>query len=373
MEPTMTSNCSYLYGVVPADQAKDFGPIGLDGEEVRTVSDGGIGIVISTAAPVAFFEIPPEKTLQYLAHHQRVLERVMLDCTVVPVKFGTFCEKARDDAEVVRILRCGGKEFAGALESYAGKAEFDVAVSWADLKSILAEIARDETVVSMKARIDNHAEATVEQRVRLGQLVKELLDRKNKATAERLLVTLRTKWRNIVVNPTRDDSAVLNAAVLIDRAEQAEFDRVLEQLNRSYDDRLTFRRVGPLPPYSFATAEVKTVQASRLDAARRLLGLGESASLAEIKGAYRRMLQELHPDRNTRAGAAERLQDISAAHELLEEYALNFKHTFNAAQVSPVIVTVRSLDDLLAKGAGAKVSMGRDPSRRGDCVGAAAA
>jgi hypothetical protein len=158
--------------------------------------------------------------------------------------------------------------------------------------------------------------------------------------------------------------------VLIDRAEEAEFDQVLEQLNRSYDDRLKFRRVGPLPPYSFATAEVKTVQAGRLDAARRLLELGESASLAEIKGAYRRLLQELHPDRNTEAGAADRLQDISAAHELLEEYALNFKHTFNAAQVSPVIVTVRSLDDLRA---GSKVSTGRDPSRRRDCVGATAA
>ena len=369
----MTSNCSYLYGVVPAHQAKDFGPIGLGGEDVRTVSDGGIGIVISTAAPVAFSEIPPEKTLQYLAQHQRVLERVMLDGTVVPVKFGTFCENAQDDAEVVRILRSGRKQFADALEGYAGKVEFDVAVSWADLKSVLVEIARDQTVVSMKARIANHAEATVEQRVRLGQLVKELLDQKNRAAADRLVVSLRTKWRNIVVNPTRDDSAVLNAAVLIGRAEEAEFDQVLEQLNRSYDDRLKFRRVGPLPPYSFATAEVKTVQAGRLDAARRLLGLGESASLAESKAAYRRLLHELHPDRNTDALAADRLGDISAAHELLEEYALNFKHTFNAAQVSPVIVTVRSLDDLLAKGAGPRVSTGRDPSRRRDCVGAAAA
>jgi DnaJ-domain-containing protein 1 len=366
----MATNCNYLYGVVPAEVSKNFGPIGLDSGNVRTVSDGGIGIVISTAAPVAFSEIPPEKTLQYLAQHQRVLERVMLDCTVVPVKFGTFCEITQNDAEVVRILRSGAKEFADALESYAGKVEFDVAVSWADLKSVLAEIARDETVVSMKARIANHAEATVEQRIRLGQLVKELLDQKSKAAADRLVVSLRTKWRNIVVNPTRDDSAVLNAAVLIDRADQAEFDQVLEQLNRSYDDRLKFRRVGPLPPYSFATAEVKTVQASRLDAARRALRVGESASLAEIKGAYRRLLQEVHPDRNTDPRAADSLKDISAAYELLEEYALNFKHTFNGEHDAPVIVTVRSLEDLRAT---AITSRPRDQSRRRECVGTEAA
>jgi DnaJ-domain-containing protein 1 len=370
METTMASNCNYLYGVVPAEGAKDFGPIGLNGEEVRTVSDGGLGIVASKASRIPLSEIPPEKTLQYLAQHQRVLERVMLDCTVVPVKFGTFCEEAQNDAEVVRILRSGRREFAAALESYAGKVEFDVAVSWADLKSVLAEIARDETVVSMKAQIANHPEVTTEQCVRLGRLVKELLDQKNKAITDRLVVSLRTKWRNIVVNPTRDDSAVLNAAVLIDRAEEAEFDRILEQLNRSYDDRLKFRRVGPLPPYSFATAEVKTVQASRLDAARRLLGLDESASLAEIKVAYRRLLQEVHPDRNTETRAADRLKDISAAYELLEEYALNVRHTFNAAQDGPVIVTVRSLDDLRA---GLRVSTGCDQSRRRDCVGFAAA
>jgi hypothetical protein len=363
----MATNCNYLYGVVPAEAAETFGPIGLDGGNVRTVSDGGIGIVASNAARIPFAEVAPEKTLQYLAQHQRVLERVMLGSPVIPLKFGTYAD---DDGQVLEILRAGRNEFAGALEKYADKVEVDLAAFWADLKSVLAEIASDEAVISAKARIGNQAQATTAQRVRLGQLVKELLDQKNKAIAARLLVRLRTKWQNIVVNPARDDSVVLNAAVLIDHAEEAEFDQILEQLDRCYDSRINFRRVGPLPPYSFATAEVKTVQASRLDAARQALGLGESASLAEIKGAYRRLLQELHPDRNTEAGAADRLQDISAAYELLEEYALNFKHTFNAAQVSPVIVTVRSLDDLRA---GARVSTGHEQSRRQDCVRVAAA
>lgn len=363
----MATNCNYLYGVVPGDGAKEFGPIGLDGGDVHTVSDGGIGIVTSKADRIPFSTISPEKTLRYLSQHQRVLEQVMLDWPVIPLKFGTYADDAR---LVLRILRYGRDAFAAALERYAGKAEMDLAACWADLKSVLAEIARDEAVISLKAQIAGHPEVTTEHRVRLGQLVKELLDQKNKAIAERLLVTLRTKWRNIVVNPTRDDSTVLNAAVLIDRAEEAEFDHILDQLDRCYDSRINFRRVGPLPPYSFATAEIKTVEASRLDAARRLLGLGESASLAEIKGAYRRLLQEVHPDRNTDPQAADRLKAISAAYELLEEYALNFKHTFNGDQDAPVIVTVRSLEDLRAAGS---VPARRDQSRRQECVGVEAA
>ena len=363
----MTLKCSYLYGVVPADKAKDFGPIGLDGGDVRTVSDGGIGIVASNATRIPFAEVAPERTLQYLAQHQRVLERVMLDSPVIPLKFGTYAD---DDGQVLEILRAGRHQFAGALEKYADKVEVDLAAFWADLKSVLAEIARDEAVISAKAQIGNQAQATTAQRISLGQLVKTLLDEKNKGIADRLVATLRTQWQDIVVNPTRDDSAVLNAAVLIDRAEEAEFDQVLEQLDRCYDSRINFRRVGPLPPYSFATAEVKTVQASRLDAAGRLLRLGESASLAEIKGAYRRLLQEVHPDRNTDPRAADSLKDLSAAYELLEEYALNFKHTFNGEHDAPVIVTVRSLEDLRAT---AITSRGRDQSRRRDCVGVEAA
>jgi hypothetical protein len=363
----MATNCNYLYGVVPPEAANSFGPIGLDGGDVRTVSDGGIGIVASNATRIPFAEVAPEKTLQYLAQHQRVLERVMLDSPVIPLKFGTYAD---DEGQILEILRAGRNEFAGALEKYADKVEVDLAAFWGDLKSVLAEIGRDEVVISAKARIGDQTQATTAQCVRLGQLVKDLLDQKNKAIAERLLVTLRTKWRNIVVNPARNDSAVLNAAVLIDRGEEAEFDQMLEQLDRCYDSRINFRRVGPLPPYSFATAEVRTVQANGLDAARRALGLGESASLAEIKGAYRRLLQEVHPDRNTDPRAADSLKDISAAYELLEEYALNFKHTFNGDQDAPVIVTVRSLEDLRAA---AITSRGRDQSRRQECVGVEAA
>ena len=363
----MAANWNYLYGVVPGDGAKGFGPVGLDGGNVRTVSDGRIGIVASHAARIPFAEAAPEKTLQYLAQHQRVLERVMLDSGVIPLKFGTYAD---GDGQVLEILRAGRNVFAEALAKYGDKVEVDLAAFWADLRSVLAEIARDEAVVSAKAEIGNQAQATTAQRVRLGQLVKELLDHKNKATAERLLVTLRNKWQNIVVNPTRDDSAVLNAAVLIHRAEGAELDRGLEEMDRRCGGRINFRRVGPLPPYTFATAEVKSVQASRLDAARRALGLGEQVSLAEAKAAYRRLLQDLHPDRNTDPHAADSLKDISAAYELLQEYALNFKHTFDGERDAPVIVTVRSLQDLRAP---AVTSEGRDQSRLRKCAGTEAA
>lgn len=341
----MVQNCNYLYGIVPADAPKDFGAIGLDGATVVTISDRGVGIVASESERIAFGEIAPDKTLQYLAQHQRVLERVMRDLPVIPLKFGTY---AADAQRVLEIIRGGRSQFAPAIEKYADKVEVDVAAFWTDLKLVLAEIGNEEVVTSATARIDNQSQATTAQRVRVGQLVKELLQRKNKAIAERLLSPLRNKWRNVVVNPARDDSVLLNAAVLIRRTEEAEFDELLEQLDRGSDGRINFRRVGPLPPYSFATAEVKTIEPNGLDAARQTLGLGESASLVEIKAAYRQLLQKLHPDKNDDPQASDGVKEASDAHELLEQYAMNVRHTFDSDRAAPVIATIKSLEDLRA-------------------------
>ena len=159
--------------------------------------------------------------------------------------------------------------------------------------------------------------------MRLGKLVKKLLDQKREKVAARLVVALRTQWPDVIVNPTQDDSMILSAAVLIDRNEESQFDQAIGQLNRAYENRLDFRCVGPLPAYSFATAEVHTIEAEELDAARKTLELGESASLDEVKAAYRWLLREYHPDRNPDPGAGERVKEIAAAYELLKKCALN--------------------------------------------------
>ena len=340
----MSTQRSYLYGVVPANGSASFEPIGIDGGDVWLIPDGSIAMVTGPVEHGDFSQLPPQKALQYLAEHQRVLERVMADSTVIPVKFGTVVE---NDRQVSNILATGREEFTSTLERHTGKVELDVVASWVDLRATLTDIADDKAVVEMKAQIASQVEPTIEQRIGLGQLVKEILDKKSEDIARRLVVALRARWLDIIVNPTRDDSVILNAAVLINRSEEAEFDQAIEELNRSYGGRLNFRCVGPLPPYSFATAEVKTTSADDLDAARRALELCDSASLVDIKAAHRRLMKEYHPDKNPAPDAADRAKEISAAYELLEEYALNVKHTLSEpANAAAAIVKIRSLSDL---------------------------
>ena len=334
----------YLYGAIRADEPKSFGAIGIDGRDVWTTTAGPIAMITGPVDHGDFSRLPPQEALRYLTEHQRVLEHVMRESTVVPVKFGTVVE---DDEQLSGVLAAGREAFDRALDRLAGKVELDVAVSWVDLRAILAEIAVDPAVVSMKARMASEASPTLEQRIQLGQVVKQFLDKKSEAVASRLVAALKAQWPDVIVTPTRDDSVVLNAAVLIDRVEEDQFDQAVGKLNCCYQNRLHFRCVGPLPPHSFATVDVKCIGTTELDAARQGLELGESASLAEIKAAHRRLLRKHHPDGNPDPLAAERVKEISAAYEVLEEYTMNVKHTFHpAAQRGGIIVKVKSLPEL---------------------------
>ncbi len=48
-----------------------------------------------------------------------------------------------------------------------------------------------------------------------------------------------------------------------------------------------------------------------------VLGIGKSASEAEIKSAYRKLALKYHPDRNKEAGSTEKFKEVSAAYEVL--------------------------------------------------------
>jgi DnaJ-class molecular chaperone len=48
-----------------------------------------------------------------------------------------------------------------------------------------------------------------------------------------------------------------------------------------------------------------------------LLGVAASASVDDIRLAYRRKASQFHPDRNPAADAAARFRDVQAAYELL--------------------------------------------------------
>ena len=69
----------------------------------------------------------------------------------------------------------------------------------------------------------------------------------------------------------------------------------------------------------------------QIDEARRLLDLGEYATLEEIKHAYRQLSLKYHPDRlqgKEKRLAEEMMKKINNAKDMLSIYCANYRYSF---------------------------------------------
>ncbi len=76
-----------------------------------------------------------------------------------------------------------------------------------------------------------------------------------------------------------------------------------------------------------------------IDEARKLLGLPESATLEEIKKAYRRLAVETHPDtcsEKDHQGCEDMFKKITRAKEILLDYCAGYKYPFTKADAEKV-------------------------------------
>lgn len=67
---------------------------------------------------------------------------------------------------------------------------------------------------------------------------------------------------------------------------------------------------------------------NKLEEARRILGLGEEASLAEIRGAYHHKARRFHPDKclqDKKVECEEEMKRVNEAYKLIMSYCHSYK------------------------------------------------
>ncbi|MBI2001235.1 MAG: GvpL/GvpF family gas vesicle protein [candidate division NC10 bacterium] len=178
----------HLYCVVGNGMALDLRLTGLDGRQASAIRHRDIAAVMGPVPMRAYRAMKREEVIPYLFAHQAVIEKILAERTVVPVKFGTT---ARDEEEVRTILEKGYPQLRAALEAMGGKIELDVVALWRDLDSLLREIGEEDEIRRAKAAIATRSsEETREERVRIGQMVKARLDRRREEAMRRAAAPL---------------------------------------------------------------------------------------------------------------------------------------------------------------------------------------
>jgi hypothetical protein len=247
----------YVYGIVETKEHLNFGKIGIGGagEAVYGVNYQDIAAVVSKTA-VAIFDPTRENALA----HEHVIETVMKNYTIIPMSFGTVF---RTDDDIRQVLKSIYVSLKDVLKQMAGKLEFGVKVNW-DRDQIIDELQQhDEELRKFHQEIvRKQLQSTYFARMQLGRMI-------DKALAERATLYVREIYealRSCCVasrdNQPIGDKMIMNAAFLVERKRETEFDAVVNKLAKKYGKRLKFKYTGPWPPYNFVNIRLKLERGS---------------------------------------------------------------------------------------------------------------
>ena len=246
----------YVYCIVETKEELDLGPIGIgEGDNpVYTVHFGDLAAVVSDT-PLKLYD----PTRENLLAHELVNETVMRHHTVIPMSFGTIF---RTQGDIVELLRSTGKAFSDVLAKIRDKIELGLKVVW-DREQVVALLeTEDPAIRGLKDEITNSTRgSTYFARMQLGRLVESALEERANTYVADIYATLSGVSVASRSNKLIGDSMILNAAFLVERAREQQFDQAVKDLNLKYHDVLSFKYTGPWPPYNFVNIKLKLERA----------------------------------------------------------------------------------------------------------------
>ena len=251
-EPTAGEGGRYVYGIVQGKDRLAFGKNGIGGagEMVYTVNYQDIAAVVSNTSVYIF-----DPTRENALAHEHVIEAVMKNHTIIPMSFGTVFRTDEDIREVLKSIYPSLKD---VLYQMAGKLEFGLKVNW-DRDQIIEDIKHEDEEIRQfhQEIVRKHLQSTYLARMQLGRMI-------DKALAERSISYVREIYeglRNVCVasrdNQPIGDKMIMNAAFLVERRREAEFDSAVNKVAHKYGQRLKFKYTGPWPPYNFVNIRLK--------------------------------------------------------------------------------------------------------------------
>jgi hypothetical protein len=93
--------------------------------------------------------------------------------------------------------------------------------------------------------------------MQLGRLVESALSEKADAYVHEVYAALRDVAVASRANKPIGDKMIMNAAFLVERDREGEFDQVVKEVAGKYEGKLSFKYSGPWPPYNFVHIRLK--------------------------------------------------------------------------------------------------------------------
>lgn len=249
----MTPEGKYLYCIIPSMHDRNFGPIGVGGrgDEVLTIGYEDLTMVVSNH-PLSQITGSRENLLA----HERVIEEVMKEfASVLPIRFGTIAANAD---EIRNLLGRRYREFKNLLRDMEHLVELGVKGEWINMEVVFKEIENDNEKIRLeKKKIrSRHGKNDIQDREKIGKMVKDALQLKKTEEAMKVVEALRRSAYEYKFNNTSGDEHFLNASFLVGRGRENEFDNIMNELGEKYKDRVKFAYAGPFAVFNFVNITI---------------------------------------------------------------------------------------------------------------------
>ena len=240
-------SATYVYGLVSAEIAVPTGLDGLDGAPVELVAHEGIAALVSSAPTDR-----PLGTREDLLAHERVVDTVAAEVTVLPMRFGSVVERP---AVVDELLAPHVAELASALSELDGYVQYSVKGRYEREVVLRDVVLADPEIAELRERVqDVPEEASYQDRMRLGELVVAALEERARREGGRMYEELSAQAASAVTRQSADPEQVLDSAFLVARDQTHEFEHAVEQLGSELAGTGRVRLIGPLAPYDFVAS-----------------------------------------------------------------------------------------------------------------------
>ena len=246
----MANQGKYIYCIIPTGDGINCPQEGIEEKtRVYPISYKDIAAVVSDTSLTIC-----DPTRKNMAAHNRVLEALMKEHTVLPARFGLIS----DDEDKLRGLLA---EYYDTLKNYIGRLngrmEAGVKVFW----------QKEKVLAILKGKIQNFSKLQEAIRTAPSALAQALL-----VEAGRRIKSQSEEWQTkygeemymrlmkVTVDGKRnypiDISNILNASFLVDITREGEFDAAIYELDAKYGDWAKIRYVKPIPAYDFVNIEM---------------------------------------------------------------------------------------------------------------------
>jgi len=249
MEPSAGEG-SYIYCIIGTERPVQLGPVGIGerGDEVYSAHFDGLAAVVSRS-PIKSYTVARDNMMA----HEKVIEEVMKEHAVLPVR---FCTIARNDDEVREILRREHSRFSDLLKNIEGKKELGLRGFcnegiYKDIVDKYSEIRELKEKIAALPAARTHS-----QRMEIGGMVEAALKREKELFREDILGVLSPLSVQTKTNNNYGDMMILNAAFLVEKSRERDFDRAVNELDAKYSGKIKFKYVGTLPPFNFVNVVI---------------------------------------------------------------------------------------------------------------------